>query len=85
MKLVTCLACVEATAPAGPVAGFDITHEDVVHEPTLEVVEHDIEAHPAPIDLGTPGMSAHKEFERRKAKRDQKIEDKWAPVGSADS
>lgn len=35
------------------------------------------QAEAPPIDVGVAGASARKEFERRRAKREQQIEDKW--------
>jgi len=60
-KTLTCLSCA-----AGP--------------PSVEAVaEAIVEARPEtpPIDLGRPGASARKEYERRQAKREKEIEDKW--------
>lgn len=71
-KNVTCLPCVENTA-APPIAILAVPppSSTVEPDPVGSVAEL------PPIDVGTPGASAQKEFERRHAKREQKIEEKW--------
>ena len=52
--------------PVNPVADAGVLDD----QPPVEL------EHP-PIDVGIAGVSARKEFERRHAKREQKIEEKW--------
>ena len=71
-KLVTCLPCVEnIAAPAVAAVPVPPLSPTVDPEPTGPAADL------PPIDVGTPGASAQKEFERRHAKREQKIEEKW--------
>lgn len=70
--------------PLGCVGALPPTADPVVIEP---IAQSDSEIEPddqppvavelPPIDVGAAGASARKEFERRHAKREQKIEDKW--------
>jgi hypothetical protein len=66
-RIVTCLTCAESgrepELPGGPV--------------TAELTKPVPESAPPPIDAGTPGASARKEYERRSAKREQRIEETW--------
>jgi hypothetical protein len=64
-KTVRCLACSPAD-PASPVESI----------PLVEPVEA-----PAPIDIGTPGASARREYERRRAKRETRIREKHPKLG----
>lgn len=64
-KTVRCLDCSPA-APAPPVEP----------NPHVEPVEA-----PAPIDVGTPGASARREYERRKAKREAQTRAKHPKLG----
>lgn len=75
LKAVTCLPCVgarpapPADAPAPTAAPVEVTEASVEPEPPI--------AEPAPIDVGVAGVSARKEHERRQAKRERQIEEKW--------
>lgn len=42
-----------------------------------ESVDSVVEEGPAPIDVGVPGASARQEHQRRQAKRERRIEEKW--------
>jgi hypothetical protein len=74
LKTVTCLPCVvarpapPAEVPATPAQPVEVA--EALGEPTP--VEE-----PAPIDVGVAGVSARKEHERRQAKRERQIEEKW--------
>ena len=70
-KLVTCLTCVENTAPPSA------TEPRVLVPPAIESDLADPADELPPIDIGKPGASAQKEFERRHAKRENQIEEKW--------
>jgi hypothetical protein len=65
-KTVRCLDCSPAD-PASPVAST----------PSVEPAEA-----PAPIDIGTPGASARREYERRQAKRETHIREKHPKLGA---
>lgn len=61
-----------------------LTHVDVadVSEPEPELAEQEPEPELlVPIDVGTPGASARREFERRKANREQRIRTKHPKIG----
>jgi hypothetical protein len=60
-KSVTCLECVEAAR----------------RRPDHSMSTPPAAPEGAPLDIGTPGASARKEFERRRARREQKVEAKW--------
>jgi hypothetical protein len=62
-KQVTCLDCV-AARPATQAATPPAGSEQVGPED-------------APIDVGVAGVSARKEYERRQAKRERQLEEKW--------
>jgi hypothetical protein len=64
-KTVRCLDC-SPTDPAAPVEPI----------PVVELVET-----ADPIDAGTPGASARREYERRQAKRETRIRDKHPKLG----
>jgi hypothetical protein len=64
-KTVRCLDCSPAD-PASPVESI----------PLVEPLEA-----PAPIDIGTPGASARREYERRQAKRETRIREKHPKLG----
>ncbi len=71
-KRVTCLPCAEnIDTPPVAIAPEPRPAPAVSPEPAARAAEL------PPIDVGTPGASAQKEFERRHAKREQKIEEKW--------
>src|SRR3954471_13193870 len=63
-RTVTCLAGAAADKGGAPIVGGSATAPPVL-EPVPE------------IDVGRPGVSARKEHERRHAKREQQIEQKW--------
>ena len=69
-KLVTCLACVATST--GSQDRLDGAAEIADPAGLGEAEQRE-----APIDAGTPGASARKEFERRHAKREADIEKKW--------
>ncbi len=62
-RVVSCLECVAAEG-----VGPDLVVDDVA------IVG---ETPPPPIEVGTPGASAQREHERRRVKREQRIEDRW--------
>jgi hypothetical protein len=64
-KTVRCLDC----SPADPAPPVEPT-------PWVEPVEA-----PMPVDLGTPGASARREYERRQAKRETRIREKHPKLG----
>lgn len=75
-RLVTCVSCVDDAPHArsgGPVPALTAAAAD----PGTSPGEIPIDVPDAPIDTGTPGASARKEHERRRAKREQQIEDTW--------
>jgi hypothetical protein len=77
LKAVTCLPCVDArpAPPAdltSPVPAPVSEPADAPPEVTLEAVEE-----PPVIDVGVPGASARKEHQRRQAKRQRQMEEKW--------
>ena len=81
-KTVTCLACVETTlAPAGEPVAIDpavqLGAEIGAVDDRLPDDQPPIAAELPPIDVGTAGASAQKEFERRHAKREQQMDAKW--------
>ncbi len=51
------------------------------HEPAGLVVEVGEPTEPAPVDVGVPGASARREFERRKARREKRIREKNPKLG----
>lgn len=69
-KVVTCLPCLGRAAHLSPTeAGSPSTPcppEQSAPQPDTTT-----------IDIGVPGASARKEYERRRAKREQKIDEKW--------
>lgn len=67
-RTVTCLPCVEAAAtPPAPVP-----------DPVSPIpAEEPDPVPPPPIDVGDPGKSAREEYQRRHAKREERIEEKW--------
>ena len=71
-KVVTCLSCVGARREPTPTAE---------EAPTATVCEDGSDsaanAETPVIDAGTPGASAQKEHDRRRAKREREIEEKW--------
>lgn len=69
-KAVTCLACLDQ--PVEPVTP-EAESDSVPAPPDSTALHPDTAA----IDIGVPGASARKEFERRRAKREQRIEEKW--------
>ncbi|HMS12950.1 MAG TPA: nuclease-related domain-containing protein [Microthrixaceae bacterium] len=71
-KLVTCLTCVENIA-APEVAAISTPPLPPIVDPEPTGHADDL----PPIDVGRPGASAQKEFERRHAKHEQRIEEKW--------
>ena len=78
LRVVTCVPCVEARPPA-PMAPSD---EMAAPAPppgsvSSESVDSVVEEGPAPIDVGVPGASARQEHQRRQAKRERRIEEKW--------
>ena len=76
-KHVTCLQCVDSVAPPAtdPPTSATIPDAPPVPAPPPEPVVPLVD--PPPIDTGTPGTSARKEFERRHAKRERQIEETW--------
>lgn len=68
-KHVTCIPCVEVSLPR-PAPEVPSVLAPV---PEPDVAPLDL----PPIDVGTPGASARKEFDRRHAKREQQIEERW--------
>ncbi len=68
-KAVTCLSCVEGPPPDAVPAVVD----GGLKSPSALAGD----APHLPIDFGTPGASARKEHERRQAKREQRIQEKW--------
>ena len=64
-KTVRCLDC----SPGDPVSPIESI-------PLVEPVEA-----PEPIDIGTPGASARREYERRQAKRETRIREKHPKLG----
>ena len=70
-KTVRCLSCSPAN-PAPPVE----PSPSVEPIPLVEQVEA-----PAPIDIGTPGASARREYEHRQAKRETRIREKHPKLG----
>jgi hypothetical protein len=70
-KVVTCLPCVEQAtprhAPTDPDESPAQTGVDTPTEPPANTA----------IDIGIPGASARKEYERRRGIREQRIEEKW--------
>ncbi len=87
-KSVTCLPCVGTqAAPLEPIDPLDLlsaefTQSEVVGAvpeascPDAASAEH-VDAELRPIDVGRAGASAKKEYDRRHAKHEAKIEDKW--------
>lgn len=65
-KTVTCQPCLAGPAEAGPV---------FLPPPDVEVAPPAPEL--PPIDHGVAGASARREFERRRGKREQRLEEKW--------
>lgn len=82
-RTVTCLGCAEGTAPRP----LEDTSEHPDNSPNATHVEGsqvhggvaDARTGPpaAVIDTGTAGLSARKEHERRRAKREARLEEKW--------
>jgi hypothetical protein len=80
----TCCICA-ATLPGGTRAQWDSTARTVTclscATPVADVLpqsaEFDDIPKPPPIDVGDPGRSAREEHDRRHAKREAKIEQKW--------
>jgi hypothetical protein len=70
-KTVRCLDC----SPADPVV--EVRAKRASKPPPLT---EPIEA-PEPIDIGTPGASARREYERRQAKRENRIREKHPKLG----
>lgn len=68
-RTVTCLTCVDAR-PAPP-TGTAAAPPAPVPPPPIN------EPEPPPIDVGVPGASARKEHQRRQAKHEKRIEEKW--------
>jgi hypothetical protein len=73
-RTVSCLTCVDAR----PEPPTDITvaiaapaEAPPLPPPPIEEVD------PSPIDVGVPGASARKEHQRRQAKHEKRIEEKW--------
>lgn len=64
-KTVRCLDC----SPADPASSVV---EEVAQQPSRN---------PDPIDVGTPGTSARREYERRHAKRETRIREKHPKLG----
>jgi hypothetical protein len=88
-KAVTCLDCAGAApaastppplpahlTPPAPPTGLSLPPPAPTPPPTEPVPPPTPEA-PAPIDLGEAGASARKEHQRRQAKREARIEEKW--------
>jgi hypothetical protein len=70
-KAVTCLSCVEQGAPPSePASPVEPPSQNDVGTPTATTES-------PTIDIGVPGASARKEYERRRAKREHQIEEKW--------
>lgn len=79
-KQVTCLVCVElaTSAATGAVGVQSVTTSCKEPEPLVQptspaVVELEL----PPIDVGSAGASARREYDRRHAKHEQQIEEKW--------
>lgn len=68
-KHVTCIPCVDGSLPR-PTPEVPSVLAPI---PEPGVAPLDL----PPIDIGTPGASARKEFDRRHAKHEQQIEEKW--------
>ena len=78
----TCRLC-GADLPARAEAIYERTTKTVrclAHADAVGPVVASTESE-APIDVGTPGASARREFERRKAKREQRIREKNPKLG----
>ena len=70
-RVVTCTQC-------GPDSTPDLgCATEVSACPTAEAPPQPAWAPPAPIEVGAGGVSAQREYERRKAKHEQQIEAKW--------
>lgn len=72
-KVVVCLDCVATPSPVQLSAGAS---QPVTGDPMV-VSSVDDPPGPAPMGVGTPGLSARKEFDRRRAKRESQVEAKW--------
>lgn len=77
-RTVTCLPCVDKSSPGSLTPRPSQPGERANGADTGMVAEvgPPDEAAP-PLDIGTPGASARREFERRKAKKDARIEQTW--------
>lgn len=72
-KTVRCLTCSPANHSGLPV--HEIAHG------TAEADQDDEATHDRPIDVGTPGASARREFERRQARREAHVREKHPKLG----
>jgi hypothetical protein len=91
-KQVVCLACAEGQAskslpPAGALAAGLVSDANATPEPLAEAGPN-VDAEPLPqapapevIESGTAGASARREFERRSAKREQRIRQRHPKFG----
>lgn len=71
-KTVRCLTCSPTKAPVAP---------GLVERGTSEAHRDDNAGGVPPIDVGMPGASARREFERRQAKREARIREKHPKLG----
>lgn len=84
-RTVTCLACIDARPePPAELAKSSAPTSAAAPPPPApappgeqQPADDDQIAQPAPIDVGVPGASAHKEHQRRQAKREAQLEEKW--------
>lgn len=78
-RTVTCLTCVDAQTERPAAIPASSTPEPVPAPSSADDLsaDEDCGAQPTPIDVGIPGASAHKEHQRRKAKREAQLEEKW--------
>lgn len=68
----------EPVAAPSVSAATEVDHPEPIDEPAADLpVASAAPEEPAPIDVGDPGRSARKEFERRQAKRVAKVEERW--------
>ncbi|MEQ6901768.1 nuclease-related domain-containing protein [Nocardioides sp. YIM 152588] len=77
-KTVRCVDC-SPTGAVAEVRAQQTSKSPEPDEPLTRVVEP-VET-PEPIDAGTPGASARREFERRQAKREDRIREKHPKLG----
>lgn len=91
-KQVVCLACADGQAstslsPAGALAAGFVPDTNATPEPVAEAGAN-VDAKPLPqapapevVESGTAGASARREFERRSAKREQRIRQRHPKLG----